>query len=36
MTVQVAKHDAAAIYSAFAAIILVAILLAVWGEFVLR
>ena len=34
MTAQVKKHDAAAIYTAFVAILLIAILLALWGEFV--
>jgi len=33
MTTQVEKHDTAAIYTAFAAIILIAILLALWGRF---
>jgi hypothetical protein len=35
MTVQVEKGDTTAIYTAFAAIVVIAILLALWGEFVL-
>jgi len=35
MAVQVEKHDAVAIYTAFAAIILIAIFLALWGYAVL-
>jgi hypothetical protein len=35
MTAQVEKQDTAAIYTAFAAIILIALLLALWGTFAL-
>jgi hypothetical protein len=36
MTVQVEKHDITAIYAGFAAIILIAILLALWGVFAIK
>jgi hypothetical protein len=34
MTVQIEKDDATAVYTAFAAIILIVMLLALWGEYI--
>jgi hypothetical protein len=36
MAVQVEKHDATAIYTGFVAIVLIAVLFALWGELVIR